>query len=113
MAGRPQRAGPARRWRNADEWQDDDWNTCRDRARGARGRPGNGCAGAGAERAVIPMLVYRTGAYAPNGVPFANGLADYYTLVNERDGGINGVKIVFEECDTGYATDRGVECYER
>jgi branched-chain amino acid transport system substrate-binding protein len=61
----------------------------------------------------IPMLVYRTGAYAPNGVPFANGLADYYTLVNERDGGINGVKVVFEECDTGYATDRGVECYER
>src|SRR5262245_29191665 len=56
----------------------------------------------------IPMLVYRTGAYAPNGIPFANGLADYYTLVNERDGGINGVKIVFEECDTGYATDRGV-----
>src|SRR5712691_11888202 len=61
----------------------------------------------------IPNLVYRTGAYAPNGIPFANGLADYYNLVNERDGGINGVKIVFEECDTGYATDRGVECYER
>src|SRR2546430_14444628 len=61
----------------------------------------------------IPNLVYRTGAYAPNGIPFANGLADYYTLINERDGGINGVKIVVEECDTGYATDRGVECYER
>src|SRR5213080_2909627 len=61
----------------------------------------------------IPALVYRTGAYAPNGVPFANGIADYYALINERDGGINGVKIVFEECDTGYATDRGVECYER
>src|SRR5215831_9081850 len=61
----------------------------------------------------IPSLVYRTGAYAPNGIPVANGIADYYTLVNERDGGINGVKIVFEECDTGYATDRGVECYER
>ena len=42
----------------------------------------------------IPALVYRTGAYAPNGVPFANGFADYYKLVNERDGGINGVKIV-------------------
>src|ERR1043166_9159613 len=55
----------------------------------------------------IPNLVYRTGAYAPNGIPFANGLADYYKLVNERDGGINGVKIVTEECDTGYATDRG------
>jgi len=61
----------------------------------------------------IPHLVYRTGAYAPNGIPFANGVADYYKLVNERDGGINGVKIAFEECDTGYATDRGVECYER
>ena len=61
----------------------------------------------------IPNLVYRTGAYAPNGVPFANGVADYYNLVNERDGGINGVKIVFEECEFGYATDKGVECYER
>ena len=61
----------------------------------------------------IPQLVYRTGAYAPNGIPVANGIADYYTLINERDGGINGVKIMFEECDTGYATDRGVECYER
>jgi branched-chain amino acid transport system substrate-binding protein len=61
----------------------------------------------------IPLLVYRSGPYAPNGVPFANGYADYFTLVNERDGGINGVKIVFEECETGYATDRGVECYER
>src|SRR5262249_61943336 len=61
----------------------------------------------------IPQLVYRTGAYAPNGVPVANGVADYYKLINERDGGINGVKIAFEECDTGYATDRGVECYDR
>jgi len=61
----------------------------------------------------LPALVYRTGPYAPNGIPFANGVADYWTLINERDGGINGVKIVFEECETGYATDKGVECYER
>ena len=59
------------------------------------------------------MLVYRTGAYAPNGVPWANGFVDYLKLVNERDGGIGGVKITYEECETGYATDRGVECYER
>ena len=58
----------------------------------------------------IPGLVYRTGAYAPNGIPFADGVRDYITLLNERDGGINGVKITFEECETGYATDRGVEC---
>ncbi len=61
----------------------------------------------------FPMLVYRTGAYAPNGVPFANGMHDYFKLINARDGGINGVKITVEECETGYATDRGVECYER
>jgi branched-chain amino acid transport system substrate-binding protein len=61
----------------------------------------------------IPRLVYRTGAYAPNGIPFANGAADYITMLNERDGGIGGVKLVMEECETGYATDKGVECYER
>jgi len=61
----------------------------------------------------IPGLVYRTGAYAPNGIPFADGVADYISMLNARDGGINGVKIAFEECETGYATDRGVECYER
>src|SRR5437660_3928988 len=61
----------------------------------------------------IPRLVYRTGPYAPNGIPFANGFADYLSLLNARDGGINGVKITMEECETGYATDRGVECYER
>jgi len=61
----------------------------------------------------IPMLVYRSGPYAPNGVPFANGFVDYLNLVNARDGGVNGVTITYEECETGYATDRGVECYER
>ena len=60
----------------------------------------------------FPSLVYRTGAYAPNGVPFANGYADYMKLINAQ-GGINGVKVIVEECDTGYATDKGVECYER
>jgi len=61
----------------------------------------------------VPVLVYRTGPYAPNGIPWADGFVDYLKLVNARDGGVNGVKIAFEECETGYATDRGVECYER
>jgi len=61
----------------------------------------------------VPVLVYRTGAYAPNGVPWADGFVDYIKLVNERDGGVNGIKLAYEECETGYATDRGVECYER
>ena len=33
----------------------------------------------------IPMLVYRTGPYAPSGIPVANGFRDYYTLINKRD----------------------------
>ncbi len=65
-----------------------------------------------AKEQFFPALVYRTGAYAPNGVPFANGYVDYLKLTNAR-GGINGVKVIWEECETGYATDRGVECYER
>ncbi len=65
-----------------------------------------------AKEQFFPVLVYRTGAYAPNGNPWANGYIDYLKLVNAQ-GGINGVKISFEECEFGYATDRGVECYER
>jgi branched-chain amino acid transport system substrate-binding protein len=61
----------------------------------------------------IPRLVYRTGAYAPNGVPFANGYADYLDMINARDGGVNGVKITYEECETAYDNSKGVECYER
>jgi branched-chain amino acid transport system substrate-binding protein len=66
-----------------------------------------------AKEQFFPVLVYRTGPYAPNGVPFANGYVDYLKLINNRDGGIGGVKLTWEECETGYATDRGVECYER
>jgi branched-chain amino acid transport system substrate-binding protein len=63
--------------------------------------------------AFIPLLVYRTGPYAPSGIPIANGFVDYFNLLNERDGGINGIKVVFEECETQYDTKQGVECYER
>jgi branched-chain amino acid transport system substrate-binding protein len=57
-------------------------------------------------------LSYRTGPYAANGIPFADGYADYFTLLNERDGGINGQMINLVECETGYNTEKGVECYE-
>lgn len=57
-------------------------------------------------------LSYRTGPYAANGIPFADGYADYLTLLNERDGGIGGVPINMLECETGYNTEKGVECYE-
>lgn len=57
-------------------------------------------------------LSYRTGPYAANGIPFADGYQDYFTLLNERDGGIGGEKINLVECETGYNTEKGVECYE-
>ncbi|MBS0507325.1 MAG: ABC transporter substrate-binding protein [Proteobacteria bacterium] len=59
-----------------------------------------------------PLLVYRTGQFAPLGIPWADGKQDYLKLVNAR-GGINGVKITYEECETAYDTAKGVECYER
>jgi branched-chain amino acid transport system substrate-binding protein len=61
----------------------------------------------------IPMLSIRQGALRFLGIPQANGFIDYLTLLNERDGGINGVKLVWEDCDTVYDVDRSVECYER
>ncbi|MBU2534413.1 MAG: ABC transporter substrate-binding protein [Alphaproteobacteria bacterium] len=64
------------------------------------------------DKLFIPVFSYRTGAFAGSGIPQANGFTDYLNLVNERDGGINGVKIQFEECETGYKAQKGVECYE-
>jgi branched-chain amino acid transport system substrate-binding protein len=73
---------------------------------------GSTAAFAQAKEQFFPILPYRTGPYGPNGAPWANGYVDYLKLVNAR-GGINGVKIIYEECETGYDTARGVECYER
>jgi branched-chain amino acid transport system substrate-binding protein len=60
----------------------------------------------------VPLLTYRTGPFAGGGIPIANGMNDYLQMLNERDGGINGVKVTVEECETGYDTKKGVECYE-
>ena len=61
---------------------------------------------------VFPSLSYRTGPYAANGIPFADGYADYFTLINQRDGGLGGENLKLLECETGYNTQKGVECYE-
>ena len=60
----------------------------------------------------IPALVYRTGPYAAGGSGFWGGMEDYFELLNMR-GGLGGVTITWEECETAYNSDRGVECYER
>jgi branched-chain amino acid transport system substrate-binding protein len=60
----------------------------------------------------VPLFTYRTGPFAGSGTPIADGMHDYLTLLNERDGGIGGVKLNIEECETGYNTQKGLECYE-
>jgi branched-chain amino acid transport system substrate-binding protein len=61
----------------------------------------------------IAMLSFRVGPYAAGGTGFFGGYIDYLDMLNKRDGGINGVKLTWEECETEYKNDRGVECYER
>ena len=61
---------------------------------------------------VIPDLSYRTGPYAAGGTPFSDGYQDYLALLNARDGGIGGEEVRVVECETGYNTEKGVECYE-
>ena len=61
----------------------------------------------------IGILGYRVGPYGANGAAFFSGFIDYLSLVNERDAGINGIKLSWEECETEYNNTKGVECYER
>ena len=65
-----------------------------------------------AQEQFFPILSYRVGPYAAGGSGFFGGTIDYFNLVNAT-GGINGVKIKWEECETEYNASRGVECYER
>ena len=72
-----------------------------------------GAAGALAQsEQFIPVLSYRVGPYAAGGSGYYGGAIDYFTLVN-MTGGINGVKLSWEECETEYNASKGVECYER
>ena len=50
----------------------------------------------------LPVLSVREGAMRAQQIPLANGFIDYVTLLNTRDGGINGVTLVWEECETVY-----------
>ncbi len=66
-----------------------------------------------AQELYAPNLAYRTGPFAATGIPLMNGQADYLTMLNARDGGVGGIPVNAEECETGYSTEKGVECYEK
>jgi branched-chain amino acid transport system substrate-binding protein len=61
----------------------------------------------------VPLAGYWVGPYAAGGSGIYGGMLDYMNMINARDGGINGVKITYEKCETEYNNARGVECYER
>ena len=61
----------------------------------------------------FPLQSYRVGPYAAGGTGFFGGFIDYMNLINTRDGGVNGVKLTWEEGETQYEVERGVEVYER
>ncbi len=61
----------------------------------------------------VPAMFYWVGPYAPGGSGIAGGMLDYLSMLNWRDGGVNGVKFTWEKCETEYNNARGVECYER
>ena len=60
----------------------------------------------------VGFLTYRTGPFAAGGSGFTSGVEDFMELRNMQ-GGVNGIKYSWEECETAYNTARGVECYER
>ncbi len=55
----------------------------------------------------------RVGPYAAMGTGYYGGIIDYLNYVNMKEGGVNGVKLTYEECETEYNAARTVECYQR
>jgi branched-chain amino acid transport system substrate-binding protein len=79
----------------------------------ALGALGGPVAQAANDQQFIPLATYRVGAYASSGIPWWAGEIDYFRYINEVEGGINGVKLVWQECETEWTAEKGIECYER
>jgi branched-chain amino acid transport system substrate-binding protein len=73
----------------------------------------SGLQAAQADEQFFPLQSYRVGPYAAAGSGFFGGFIDYLNFINTRDGGVGGVKLTWEEGETQYEVERGVEVYER
>ena len=69
--------------------------------------------GPDSDKQFFPIASYRVGPYAAVGASIWAARIDYYRYLNEVEGGINGVKIVWQECETEWTAEKGIECYER
>ena len=38
----------------------------------------------------VPLFTYRTGPFGGSGTPIADGMHDYLSMLNARDGGVGG-----------------------
>ena len=61
----------------------------------------------------FPLLIEKTGPFANKGPEFSQGIFDYFKLINERDGGIRGEKIIFPECEVGINIKDDLNCYKK
>jgi branched-chain amino acid transport system substrate-binding protein len=69
--------------------------------------------GPDSDKQFFPIASYRVGPYGAVGASIWAGQIDYYRYLNEVEGGINGVPIVWQECETEWTAEKGIECYER
>ena len=71
--------------------------------------------GAAAQESIyVPLFTYRTGPFAGSGIPIANGMDDYLPDAQRaRRRHRRRQARSIEECETGYDTKKGVECYEQ
>ncbi|WP_114809533.1 ABC transporter substrate-binding protein [Paraburkholderia kururiensis] len=70
-------------------------------------------AASGAATQYVPLPTYRVGPYASSGTLWWAGERDYFRYINDVQGGIDGIKIDYEEFETEWSPDRTVEVYER
>lgn len=66
-----------------------------------------------AKEQFFPIFTFKTGPAAPLGIATYFGYVDYWDMLNKRDGGVNGVKITWADCETERKVDKGLECYEK
>ncbi|MGY2047435.1 ABC transporter substrate-binding protein [Methylobacterium sp. JK268] len=66
---------------------------------------------AAAQEIPLALLTERAGPLAASGTPLANGFSDYFAMLNQRDGGLGGHKVVVTECETGGSPEAGLACY--
>jgi branched-chain amino acid transport system substrate-binding protein len=81
-------------------------------ATGIVGLVGMTAVAAGGEQ-FLPILGVREGGQRFTVIPRIDGFIAYVMLLNARNGGINGVRLIWEECETTQDVTRGIECYER